>query len=108
MGVYYKLVNRVTKERIEPDMIGGGGIKFGALIAGPSSKLLMFLHLKGQQDWTVLGDTGDEYSETEKEGSPGYLADMTEVYRQEYNLYWDGQDHIEQSKWARPPIGGDT
>lgn len=96
MGIYYKLVNHQTRERIEPSHLGGGGIKFAAMIAGPSSKLLMFLHLGGDSDWTVVGDTGAAYEEAEA------YADATETYRVRYNEWWGGNDSIERSKYAPP------
>lgn len=65
MGVYYKLVNRQKRQRIEPSRLGAGGIKWGAMVHGDSAHLLMFCHLRGDTGWTVLSDGTDEYFDIE-------------------------------------------
>src|SRR5437899_2155036 len=92
MGAYYKLVNRKTKERIEPGAIGGGGIKFQPIILGPTSRLLMWLNLNKSGDWIVISDEAwtdpvhaDLYYESAWPDHPNYFEDVTEQYRKEFN-----------------------
>lgn len=99
MGVYYKLVNLTTHERIEPSQIGGGGIKGGAMVAGVAANLFMYLHVYTfEGTWEVVSDSGDEGPYFDNS-----LVDATEKYRLKYNSQWSGmdeEDKIPRSRWA--------
>lgn len=81
MGVYYRLVNLETKEAIEPEQIGGGGIRHNAVVNGDASRLFAHLHLRGEDAWRLVGDDGYDG-----------LVDATEKYREEFNkMYPDAK-----------------
>lgn len=56
MGVYYRLVNTETNESIEPHRIGGGGIKYYAIIHGAAASMFAYLHMYVSNEWRIVGD----------------------------------------------------
>lgn len=89
MGVYYKLVNRVTRQRIEPELLGSGGIKHSSIVFGPAGRIFAWLHMKGKADWRVIDDCGEEYFLTEtKYADIEPFTDVTEEMRLAFNSYY--------------------
>lgn len=76
MGVYYRLVNLQKREAIEPGKIGGGGVKHRAVVNGDAARMLAYLHIYVDSDWTVMGD--DDHD----------LTDATEAWVGRFNLMY--------------------
>jgi hypothetical protein len=90
MGVYYRLVNLATKERIEPSGIGDGGVKRDSLILGKTANLFMFLVMTQEAGtlWLVVGDNDEDsdlYYDCKIRSTPDYCEDATEKYRLLFN-----------------------
>lgn len=84
MGVYYRLVNLKTNESIEPHRIGGGGVKWAAIVHGPVAKLFALLHMfENSKDWRIMGDDDND------------VVDATEKYVETYNKFFDEADAIQ-------------
>lgn len=72
MGIYYICVCEETREFIDPARIGGGAIKFSAILEGPTANIVMFAmmtHWRGKHvrfvDDTSSGD-GDLYYDVQR------------------------------------------
>lgn len=88
MRAYYKAVNTMTMERIEPELIGG--IQHSSIISGPFSRLFTWLFMdKMMRDsgWRIIPDDAceDVYYLSEKEGRPEFMKDMTKHYVDKFN-----------------------
>lgn len=87
MGCYFKLVNPMTRECIEPSRIGGQGIKQGAIVFGAAGRLFAYLHIWEDQGWLIVGDEhrGSDLYEDEsiKDATEKWVAKFNEMYPEE-------------------------
>lgn len=57
MGIYYMFVNDVTEERVEPNQIGAGSIKFGGIVGGAAAHIFTYLVMTAEEGtWHILSD----------------------------------------------------
>ena len=112
MGTYYRIVNHATKERIEPDCIGSGGLKERAMIGGAAGRLFMFLHIWGDSHkWEMLHDCGDEYyqsaayknvtSDKAKEFNEFYPEMWIDLHADSSGVNWEKSQNPRPDDWEQ-------
>jgi len=84
MGQYYRLVNSMRREWIDPSQIGGGSCKYEGVVLGPVANLYTFLQMYAEYngDWRIVSDGSgnDAYYEAKRT-----YQDVTEVMCLLYN-----------------------